>query len=283
MAKRINKPEQLPEWFNLERYEALLSLSVRDFVCQLERRMIIPGPHRLAKWIIDELSQGVKITCLDELSRRNGKKEDRLYEENNLAEKSAVKPLTNIQLAEYDRRARFMGVYGEYAPKGSGRYMEYDGIIYDRERACKSVDLEPDDTTILPVLIGLSEATDDEIISSFKALLPLWRKQLNAPEPPPGRERAGLSILTRLVEYQAIPMMDLILWEAFEGARVTNDLMARVLFPDHSRGGQHVAQTNRPFVSEMMKGDGYESLLLALDKEPHIYDWTVSDFMKWQA
>lgn len=284
MAKRINKPEQLPEWFNLERYEALLSLSVRDFMCQLERRMIKPGPHKLAKWITDELSHGVLLTCLDDLIRNNDKKRERRNEESNLAERYAVKPMSNIDLAEHDRIARWRGIYGEFAPKGSDRGMEYDGIIYDRDRAYQSVTLEPDVPVVLPVLIGLGEATDDEIVASITALLPLWRKQLHTPAPSQRLDaKAGITELVKVAEYQVIPLLDLIIWAGLEEKVLTNGLLAQVLYPPSinspGRDANHVTQTIMPFIRKIKDNVFRDAVLLAIDNEPEVYDQKIGELI----
>ncbi|GHA07659.1 DUF6387 family protein [Oceanisphaera arctica] len=274
MAKRINKPEQLPEWFNLERYEALLSLSVADFIMQMDFRVWAKDPETIKENLIHIADNALAPVAFEGDS---GEWKDGVCD---LTVGNYASPLSNFHLCLYDAAARKKGAYGEKAEQSASRQFVIEGITLDKAQAFKSVPRPMVDR--LPVSLNLEDATDEQIVDELRNLLPLWRKQTNTPEPKPERERAGFSILTRLVEYQAISMMDLMLWEQAEDVRITNELMARVLFPDHSRGGQHIAQTNRPFVAEMMKGDQHEGLLLALEKEPHYYDWTISDFMKWK-
>lgn len=272
MARRINKPEQLPEWFNLERYEALLSLSVADFIMQMDFRIWASDPETIKENLIHIADNALAPVVFEDHS---GQWKDG---ECDLACGNYASPLSNFHLCLYDVAARKKGAYGEQAEQSAPRQLVFEGVTLDKSQAFKSVPRPMADR--FPVSLNLETATDEQIIDELRNLLPQWRAQTKTPEPKPERERAGFSILTRLVEYQAIPMMDLMLWEQAEDVRITNELMARVLFPDHSRGGQHIAQTNRPFVAEMMKGEQHEGLLLALEKEPHYYDWPISHFME---
>ena len=276
MAKRINKPEQLPEWFNLERYEALLSLSVAEFIDQLTERlslMTMPahgvdddGELKAANGPI--LNTGFHV--INNRTKKTG----------TLEGKGSICPLIYSTLAHMDERARTKGAYGDGA-KG-GRVMAMPGEL------AFNINLDAWDHAVpMPdgptVTINLADYTDEEILTDLAQLIPAWRESLNHPEPRRITDRAGIANLRKAIEYQAIPLLDLLLWELEKGFYITNDLLAATLYPDFSVSGAQVGETRKPFIKELEKDETFNRMMLALDKEPHIYDWTVSDFMKWQA
>lgn len=143
MTKRINKPEQLPSWFSLERYEVLLELTVREFLEQLKCRTFTISV--LDEHGVDE--EGCNYDCHDyveqilsgevilkgdlyfsspdycEDKRANQERIDRygpssvrdMYDENmpSLNSDEGVYPISYIDLSMMDYKARKDGVYKE--------------------------------------------------------------------------------------------------------------------------------------------------------------------------
>ncbi|TDW61217.1 DUF6387 family protein [Oceanimonas baumannii] len=282
--KRINVAEQLPEWFKLERYEALLSLNVFDFIMQIDFR----AEAYDERFVEDDLNKIAEKIIVPVHMKGPG---DYWYSGRcDMATSGAVASLNNFDLCVLDAVARKKGIYGMTDGQDVSDLDRFDRGVPNKQQAFKAARHPLPGR--LPVMLKLNEKSDDEILADLAALLPLWRAETKTPEPALNPEEGffelptlhvGLSVLKRAVEYKAIPMIDLMLWELVENVRITDELMAEVLFPDHSRGGQHIAQTLRPFAKDLVSGGCMVTRTRkALEKNRHIYGWVVSDFMEWR-
>ncbi|SUH16591.1 Uncharacterised protein [Salmonella enterica subsp. enterica] len=74
-------------------------------------------------------------------------------------------------------------------------------------------------------------------------------------EPAINTSRFGLSTVKKLIHYRIIPMLDLMLWEKRNGARISYEQMSRLLYPDDSnviRGGAQIKDTDRPLAERAL-------------------------------
>jgi hypothetical protein len=79
--------------------------------------------------------------------------------------------------------------------------------------------------------IDLASATDKEILDQMSDLLPMWRKELNIPEP---KKRAVTpSLFKKVASYRIIPYLDVRIWSALFGIEFTHQQYADILFPDN--------------------------------------------------
>lgn len=90
--------------------------------------------------------------------------------------------------------------------------------------------------------IGLGNYTDDEILMALKRHLPLWRKDLNVPEPP--KRFVKEAEVKKIREYRVIPFLDLMIWERDMGMTITKSVMAACVFPDGEIGEVDLASSN---------------------------------------
>lgn len=64
------------------------------------------------------------------------------------------------------------------------------------------------DSKLIYVAIDPTKATNVEMILEFSELLPIWREQVEAPEPDKTEgDKEGGSLIKRIVEYKAIAML----------------------------------------------------------------------------
>lgn len=90
--------------------------------------------------------------------------------------------------------------------------------------------------------IGLGNYTDDEILMALERHLPLWRKDLNVPEPP--KRFIKDAEITKIREYRIIPFLDLMIWERDMGVVITKSVVAACVFPDGEIGEVDLASRN---------------------------------------
>ena len=90
--------------------------------------------------------------------------------------------------------------------------------------------------------IGLGNYTDDEILMALERHLPLWRKDLNVPEPP--KRFIKDAEITKIRDYRIIPFLDLMIWERDMGVVITKSVVAACVFPDGEIGEVDLASRN---------------------------------------
>ena len=96
--------------------------------------------------------------------------------------------------------------------------------------------------------INIEGSTDAEIVADLTELLPLWREQLGIPEPAKRESGAiGPSVIKRLIQYQIIPMLDLMIWANLNGFEYSAEQLSRSLYPNEIVTAKHVSDTHQPF------------------------------------
>jgi len=90
--------------------------------------------------------------------------------------------------------------------------------------------------------IGLGNYTDDEILMALERHLPLWRKDLNIPEPT--KRFIKEAEIKKIREYRIIPFLDLMIWERDIGVAITKSVIAASVFPDGEIGEVDLASNN---------------------------------------
>ena len=98
--------------------------------------------------------------------------------------------------------------------------------------------------------VDLSNYTDKELVHIFKEFLPIWRSELDIPEPQNilGKD----SEQKKLFEYRVIPLIDLLIWSNLNAISIPNRIMAVALFPDGEKGEIEFLQTILPFVKKVL-------------------------------
>ena len=119
----------------------------------------------------------------------------------------------------------------------------------------------------------LESSSDDEIIGSLRALLPVWRKEYVIK----GRkqEAFGLGKILKLVDYRILPMIDLLMWAKLNDVSLSNTILSRVLYPkltDEVRGDEQLKDTDRPIAAKAMSGEICKNIESYINKNPHLID-----------
>ncbi|WP_254797826.1 DUF6387 family protein [Enterobacter sp. JMULE2] len=108
---------------------------------------------------------------------------------------------------------------------------------------------------------------DEILIDTFSKLLPLWRRELNIPEPSKPVTGGWESIRKKIIEYKIIPMIDLLSWERTTKNRISLGVLAVALFPDGEKDSIMIAQTVKPFLDKLMTYDSLEKIRKELSKD----------------
>ncbi|MCX2588726.1 DUF6387 family protein [Proteus penneri] len=132
---------------------------------------------------------------------------------------------------------------------------------------------------------NLEEYSDDELVTEFKELIKYWRIEAGIDEPDRANNRIGLSTLKKLITYKVIPFIDLLIWEMVNNKRISNEMLARVLFPlteldSEIMSGVQIKDTIRPFVEKILHEDLLREFLFFIKKNEHLQSMRFSDILK---
>lgn len=127
----------------------------------------------------------------------------------------------------------------------------------------------------------LENSSDEEIIGSLRALLPVWRKEYGIK----GRkqEAFGLGRILKLVDYRILPMMDLLMWGKLNGVGLSNTILSRLLYPnltDEVRGEEQLKDTDRPIAEKALTGIICKNIEGFINKNRHLIDVPVVHLRK---
>jgi len=127
----------------------------------------------------------------------------------------------------------------------------------------------------------LESSSDEEIIGSLRALLPVWRKEYGIK----GRkqEAFGLGKILKLVDYRILPMIDLLMWAKLNDVSLSNTILSRVLYPkltDEVRGDEQLKDTDRPIAERAMSGETCKNVESFINKNRHLMDLSMSELRK---
>lgn len=272
MARREAAIHPLPDWFDLRAYDVLLELTNDQLVREASLRFM--GKGKLADlWCPIMSANNVLISPqFDDMAKTTPFLENFM-----LFEGAAVQPIDFGHIYRLHEFAEGdpvsvrhpadsvgMGIPSSSAAAMVMRVPMFTGNGSMRLRPSglmKSVSLSSLDGGV-DVSIYLDSHTDAEILVELAELLPMWRKQLDLPEPnkkrneTTGRKRQSEeSIIKKLIEYRIIPMLDLILWAELNGFEYTAEQLSRDLYPNELVSDKHVRETRFPFACRFLNHD----------------------------
>ncbi|WP_338644226.1 DUF6387 family protein [Yersinia bercovieri] len=315
MAKKV-APNEITSWLILDNYEPFLALSIEDILMEIELRVMFlieyaaDSEESLDKWheieslMLSEIKKGLVFSSdisklafeqyFDNDPLDNEKlKEPREFlingypvisnehelraKEEELSEGDAISPFSLADLATYYRfYERF-----KYIDHGSRLSSINKGRIFSSVSAVEERSDNFSECVVMKVDIG--SYSDDELLAEFKELLKEWRYELDVEEPEATRVRVGLSTLKKIYTYKIFPFLDLLLWEKVNGRKISNELVARVLFPLGSHdviGGQQIKDTIRPFVERIVNGYTHQQIKFYVKKNDYLKDMRLSEVLK---
>jgi hypothetical protein len=100
------------------------------------------------------------------------------------------------------------------------------------------------------VAVNLGKYSNIELIEIFQKLLPLWRVELNINEP---KSNIGkTSEIRKISAYKIIPYMDLLFWSEYRQAKLPNNVAVVALFPQGETGEIRFSQVILPFFNKII-------------------------------
>lgn len=227
----IKTIHELPNWFNLDNYQAL-TFSEKDLFHQIEYRNV------MFRLIEAEIFVSTPETYLGLLSPREESSSFcfKIKQDNpdQLQSSLSISPLSLIE----------MQWNGEAANKHINSSSTTISAPY------KSYDLAfSDETNLLNLSISLN-FPDHQIIEELKKLLPTYRNQLNAKKPGSLYKKSDYS---KIISYNILPLTDLIIWAKAEGKHIPLSVLAVCLFPDGSKGEEDIRKTIIPFMERVTR------------------------------
>lgn len=137
---------------------------------------------------------------------------------------------------------------------------------------------------LMLVQINLAETSSEEIINHLKVMVPEWKEQLQAPEPPARDFRFGVSNLKKILDYNIIPIMDLLFWAQDEEVRIGMPQLTSFIYPDEFKDGirdaEKMKSTDHPLaVKYLTKLCHYQSFVDFTYRYDDRRHWKVQDLI----
>ena len=281
-------------WFKIDNYDFIKKLTVEDFIHELEWRHTLFCCHDENK-TLDELGfedsikylrifrgdPHININSPEEIEFNNECEEyakssgrDTSSDRPMLPHDLGVMPVSFAELSQYSKLAQEIGAY---AFDENGIYSHIDPRSMLASVSCNAPSYMSHKVLMD---VWLDEATDEEILSSLKKLLPIWRGKLGHPEPDilPKR-RIGLKTFQKLISNRVLLILDLILWGEVFKKEISNPILSHLVFPDDPKDSQAIKETIRPFSIEAMSEPYTRLLRLFIDKDGELGSAKVSDMM----
>lgn len=82
--------------------------------------------------------------------------------------------------------------------------------------------------------VDLASFSDAELVEYFQKSLVEWRELLGVPEPE--RKLSTPRIIGKLIDFRIIPLLDLLIWEIENDAKIKKSTLSILLFPDGGSG-----------------------------------------------
>lgn len=280
MARRSLKPHPLPDWFNLNAYNSLLDINNESLIKEVTSRSYLYSSEHIENTVLlydleplkrgevlletdaiydsddipemvyseitaigpDFIAPGIPRITIEQLPEPVERPKDK----ESLAGGNSIWPLDFSSLLMANLWAEKQDIFRPGKPDPGGY------SLIKTEYMLASVSAHSENGRV-EAAIDLDGSTDAEILEELRELLPMWRKQLNLPEP--AKNECGVvgpSTIKRMIEYRVIPMLDLMIWAKINGFEYSAEQLSRVLYPDVIVSAKHVNDTRKPFAMKFM-------------------------------
>jgi hypothetical protein len=266
--------EAVTQWFNMDRYEVIHHLTVEEMFIELERRVI--AYNLLSRY----KSLNPKLRALVEIHEERIKAGEVLFgakfgkPDNILSSSYIAKPITVAGVKDV---AEAVNIFSRHIGPEEEAKRSKQLAQYLREARLN-------DKGVMFVEINLSEGSTEDIIEHLKVMVPKWKKELKVKSPEPRDYRFGVSTIKKTLEYNIIPMMDLLFWELKNDGKIGVAMMTRLLYPKlinkKNRGEGKVKATDYPLTVSFLTNPSYlKSLGDFLIKYDMERNWKVSELI----
>lgn len=262
----MKSSQKIPDWFELDNYDSLNQLENTDLAFQLATRITLSQnqfPLSREDLKLSKLCQEKVVITIDDSfggeepapsasSLENKNKIDskprlKSFDQFRLPMSRSIVPLS-VLMAKYQGKV----AYSSY-PKDTDRnpYEAYEELICSFDLVFGNTSFIPGP---IPFNLTIDLTSDDEtILKELKALLPAIRESLNAPDP-------GISysiIQKKVLNYRAIPYLDIIIWSKQNNLKITDEIIASTLFPEGHRDAYFIRSTLKKFLIKVESSNYY--------------------------
>ena len=216
--------QELPEWFDIEKYKSVYSLSHAKLYCELTRRVFLLQVYQHSYEL--EGDEGSRQFIEDEIKEIfNSPITDRVLPNYEFSRGLVEEPGLN-----------WLFFVNQRIQKALGKELK-DLLLSNQGDDCKTIQetLYDHDAgrvhvqNVTPFLVDV-RAKDSEIIESFKVALAAHRAKYKAPQ---AIETEKIeTCLSKIKSNRVIPFLDLFLWQKLNNRKLSNAVLARALFPD---------------------------------------------------
>lgn len=250
---------ELQSWFNIENYQDVEKLSLREFYKEFQVRKNIcegmdffEGDHPTFKTILGGKPLISETMNMEELSNYNNSH------------------IHQVSFKHFESLKRTLELFS------------HDSFVKGTNELKKEIKSQPITSIMKDILRNNSDnrlfisfdikySSDEEIINALKVMLPVWRGDYRIKESKV--EKFGLAKIIKLIDYRILPMMDLLLWAKFKKISLTNTVLSRILYPrltDEIRGEEQLKETDRPLAEKALSGETCKSIENFINKNNHM-------------
>lgn len=282
MIRKINSKKDLPKSFDLKKYDALESLSDKDLFRQLYWRS-----ESLDVFSEEFPDYGLQVGSEYPIHNNFGdpfgeiKQEEWFLEKQHEYNKKIKPSLLTMSHGEGVKPLMRLEVSMLCRTMAKDGYLKGKPIIADDEMVeslieedngkfwaamCEPINLLNDAAKDLMITVDLNNR-NDVLIDSFSKLIPLWRKEMDFPEPEKPISGGWDSIRRKILDYKIIPLIDLLSWERATNSKISLGVLSVALFPDGEKDAFVIAQTVKPFLDRILQIDSLDKIQKDLSKE----------------
>lgn len=253
---RINKKGDLPKWFDINNYLGLSSLTDAELFEQLYYRYQLVTAIDFIDWDCSKkrIANGVVMPEIDNDIESLSQQVDRdmlEFTKETLPSQGGVSPMNvgdinrfKLEIDEFNENIKSDNLFLRVLKRGKSINL-LDVNDYENEHIYNKIDLT---------------WPDEMIISDLALLLPQWREILGVTVNNEPLNATWEVVRRKVIDYSILPMMDLKLWEAKEGNKITNGVLAVTLFPEGDYDSVQIAQTIKPFLEKLFSYFSMEKL-----------------------
>ena len=273
----MEKYKKLNEWFNLDNYDILTTLTIERIKEELFNRIILfYGVLNLDDKSLDgtdyykyyeNIISGNPLTTTkgsifdDEMLSENDLTEDAITVKKKIMEFSS----TGVQvLFKFHLQSLCCEQLDEK------KLVYEDGQLKIRKSAVGELVTSgerPDISSFF--MIDINNYTDEEILHSIKELLPKIRKELDIQPTTIQVDRFSDKVIQKIIDYKIIAIIDLCAWAKLNKYPFSYEELARIIFPIGRgiiKSGVQFSETILPFAMKALSSDFIRSFELYIKK-----------------
>ncbi len=247
----IRRRNDLPDYFDLDKYNAFKSLNDREFFNQLLARHYMVADYE--QWMDEDDIKAVMSNPVTDRKysedafagidyvQSNGQ-EIGTNSDNRLDSTMLVEPLRRHDVFKILHSKKVIDEFDDANTAG----------LLD---AVNLIDNFGDD---LFVKLNLN-IPDEFLIDDLSYLLASWRKSLNIPDPNSDLTINSWEVVrTKILRYGIFPYADLFAWQKITGKKIKSSVLAGAICPDFSIGEKQLCETIKPFFEKNLSNFSLE-------------------------